>query len=87
MILLDQPEDELCEGRGWVETSVGEDEARDLLAPYCFDEDDKNPWRPDVGPATRVWLKPENPGPDEGLWHPAEPGEPGAVEFWEIPAS
>jgi hypothetical protein len=51
-VLLDQPEEECCEARGWVSVDVPEDMARDLLADWCADEDGAMPARP-AGPAKR----------------------------------
>ena len=49
ILLLDQPEDECCEERGWVSVDVPEDYARELLEDYCADENGVMPARP-VGP-------------------------------------
>lgn len=87
MVLMDQPEDAMCEERGWVEATVGEDEARDLLAPFCVGEDDDEPVRP-CGEAKRVWLRVTEPGPhaDEDRWYACEQGDEGAREFYEFDA-
>lgn len=84
MVLLDRPEDGMCEERGWVEATASEDLARDLLAPFCFDEDDA-PVRP-CGEAKRVWLRPTNvsPYPDEDRWEVCESTDEGAQEFYEF---
>lgn len=85
-VLLDQPEDECCEARGWVSVDVPEDMARDLLADWCADEDGAMPARP-AGPAKRVWLAADDltKPADEQRWQPCEPGE--GVEFWEFDAT
>lgn len=83
IVLLDQPEDEFCEERGWVSCDVSVDHARWLLQDYCADEHGDVPARP-VGDPKRVWLKADNSSAfkDEQRWHPCEPGE--GVEFWEF---
>lgn len=87
VLLLDQPEDECCEDRGWVSAHVPVEDARDLLAPYCADENGAMPARP-VGEPQRVWLKPDESSSayaDEWRWHPCATGE--GVEFWEFDAT
>lgn len=87
MVLLDQPEDAMCEERGWVEAIVSEDAARDLLVEFCVGEDGDDPVRP-CGEAKRVWLRVTEPGryPDEDRWHACEPTDEGAREFYEFDA-
>jgi hypothetical protein len=86
VILFDQPADLFCEERGWVSINVPEDDARDLLAPYCADVYGRQPARP-IGPAKRVWLAADDLSKpaDEQLWHPCPAGE--GVEFWEFDAT
>lgn len=88
LILMDSYEDGYCEEIGWVETSVTEDEARDALAEFCFDEDGNAPYRPDCGPAVKVWLQPDpadtTPYDDEKPWIKCGAHDPGSLEFWEI---
>lgn len=85
VVLLDQAEEGYCEDRGWVETTVTEDEARDALAEFCSDEDGGTPWCPDCGPATRVWLKPQDEHAE--YWGPCESRDPDGIEFWEVRVS
>lgn len=86
MVLLDSSEDELCEAKGWVETTVDVAAARVLLEPYCFDDMDK-PARPQ-GEPRRVWLCiAESYSSDEERWMPCEPTDKGAREFYEFDAT
>jgi hypothetical protein len=84
-LLLDSPDDGYCESTGWVETVVTEDEARNLLAEWCMDENGDMPFRP-VGAIKRVHMAPEKPGDEtaEQMWHKSDEDAPGAMEFWEI---
>lgn len=83
LMLLDSPEDECCEARGWVSINVPVFVARDMLAPFCADEHGAVPARP-IGDPRRVWLRPDDTTkpPDEQRWHPCTLGE--GVEFWEF---
>lgn len=87
MVLIDQPEDAMCDERGWVETTVSEGQARDLLVPFCFDGEEDSPVRP-CGEARRVWLRVTEPGPhaDEDRWYACESTDSGAREFYEFDA-
>ena len=85
LVLFDEPDDACCESRGWVETTVTEDQARDILAPHCFDDDYEQPCRPDCGAGKRVWLRPEDEYAER--WGPCEPNAYNSLEFWEIPTS
>lgn len=85
IVLLDQAEEGYCEDRGWVEAIITEDEARDALAEFCSDEDGGTPWCPDCGPATRVWLKPQDEHAE--YWGPCELRDPDGIEFWQVPVS
>jgi hypothetical protein len=81
LVLLDQPDDEMCEEHGWIEATVSPDAARDLLIPFVYDEDGKSA-RP-VGEARRVWLRACYPcHPDEQRWFACEPTDLGAREFF-----
>lgn len=90
IVLIDAPDDDACEEAGWVETTVSESEARDLLAPLCCDAEGERPHRPNFGAATRVWLRPRvrtdvGGGEPAEDWADAVEGEPNAREFWKIP--
>ncbi|MBF6619063.1 MAG: hypothetical protein ITG02_02390 [Patulibacter sp.] len=85
-VLLDQAADDMCEESGWVETSVSIDEARDLLARYCHDEDGNEGHRP-AGSPRRVWLAPiQDPDDECATWRDADRFTPGAREFWQLSA-
>lgn len=86
LVLVDDP-DGVCEAKGWVEGTVSEAEARNLLAELATDEDGE-PRRPD-GTASKVWLRRVREGEDFGEeeWLPCEPLDDDAVEFWEIVTS
>jgi hypothetical protein len=88
IILMDTYEDGYCEETGWVETTVSEDEARDQLAEFCFDEEGETPHRPEGEPAVKVWLQPDpadtTPYEDEKCWIKCGSHDPGSLEFWEI---
>lgn len=84
-VLVDQPEDGYVETCGWVEASVDEDKARDMLAEFCCDEDGETGYRP-TGPARRVHLRLVNPAQDYEYqrWVECRPAAKTAVEFWEV---
>lgn len=83
VLLLDDPDEEVCDELGWVETTVSEDEARDALVEFVFDEDGR-PARP-IGAAKRVRLVPGDGDYAIGaLWVPARPDDPNALEFYEF---
>jgi hypothetical protein len=86
IVLMDAPEDGYCESHGWISVDASEDEARDLLAPWCIDEDSEPGMRP-AGPAKRVWLKPDGPLDLAERWHKCEPTDEGAREFYEFDAT
>lgn len=85
-ILLDTI-DGYCEDRGWVEVIVSEDEARDALAEFCYDDD--QPSRP-LGAAHRgVWMRLVNPveaaeDPEAARWVHCTRRAKTGIEFWEI---
>jgi hypothetical protein len=84
LVLLDEPEDLICERTGWVEATVSVAMARELLMPYCVDsKSGDNPARP-CGEPKRVWLHVAEPGPypDEDRWTICEPDAKGAREFY-----
>lgn len=86
MVLLDSPNDGVCEFLGWVEAIIGEEAARSLLAPFCCDEDGETGVRPS-GQATRVLLSPDGPVDDEStLWDTYDPPGPDARWFWQFNA-
>jgi hypothetical protein len=85
IVLLDQPDDYLCEERGWVSTDATEDEARDLLIASCYAEDGRTNARP-VGTPKRVWLKPDDKPDEDERWHRCEAADEGALEFYEFDA-
>lgn len=86
VVLLDAAMDDMCEERGWVETTVSVDEARDMLAQYFYDENGGEGHRP-TGSALRVWQAPiEAPDNECATWRPSDPHTPGAREFWELSA-
>jgi hypothetical protein len=89
LVLLDHAEDGYCERRGWVTVDATEDQARDALAEFCGDEDGESPWRPDCGPASRVWLGLVDleASYEDQRWRPCHKDVAGAREFWEIPTS
>lgn len=83
IVLLDSPDDELCEARGWVETTARVDAARDALIPFVFDDNGQSA-RP-IGKPKRVWLAPEAADyADEARWTEAAPDAAGALEFFEF---
>lgn len=83
IVLLDNPEEELCDERGWVEATSRLDAARDALVEFVFDDEGQTA-RP-VGEPKRVWLAPEAADyVDEARWTVVEEGTPGAVEFFEF---
>lgn len=98
-ILLDAAGEGYCESRGWVEASVSEGRARDLLAPFCSDEHGESPCRPDCGPARKVILAPSTDpatsDPEAARWYPIDRLREladdfdercrEALEFWEVP--
>lgn len=74
IVLLDSPEDGYCEETGWVEATVDQERARDLLAEFRTSEDgDETPFRP-VGAVTPVKLVPAS--------DPAKWGDDPESEFW-----
>lgn len=79
LVLVDQWDDKCCEQWGWVETTVSEDRAREVLAEFCVTEDGESPARP-TGPATRVWVRPDAHGE---VWSPCAEA-PDAVEFFKF---
>jgi hypothetical protein len=87
LVLIDDPADGLCENFGWVEATVGEDRARDLLAELGVVGDPASDGyaRP-TGPAKRVFLRLHNPHEyfEEQRWDPCRPDAEGAHEFWMI---
>jgi hypothetical protein len=83
IILLDEPDDGLCDAHGWVSTDASEEDARGLLEQFCMDEDGSTPARP-VGPAKRVWLEPDAGGMN---WDSDITDDSRAVEFWQFDAT
>lgn len=85
MILVDTPWDGYCEQRGWVEACVTVDQARDLLAEFCPDDNGYLGARP-AGPARRVHLRLTNLAAYEEYqwWVPCHPTVKTAVEFFEF---
>jgi hypothetical protein len=82
IVLFDDEENpEHC----WVETSVTESEARDLVAPFCTDEDGESPFRP-VGDAVKQWWRAEvmmgSDSQDDEEWIRVAQGH--GREFWAI---
>lgn len=84
-VLIDQPEDGCVETMGWVEATVDEDKARDMLAEFCCDESGDSPYRP-TGPAERVHLRLVNPAQDWEFqrWVQCKPTAKSGVLFWKI---
>jgi hypothetical protein len=87
MVLIDEPDEERCESHGWVEATVSEATARDLLAEYCADENGNSPARPQ-GEAKLVWLRASAPAkhPENERWAACEAGDSGARKFYEFDA-
>ena len=86
VVLIDQPWDGYAEDLGWVEATVDEDKARDILAEFCLDEDGNTGYRP-TGPASREWLVRDSepkPNAEDEMWHAAKAETEGAVEFWKV---
>lgn len=85
IVLIDDPEEGYCESTGWVQTTVDENQARDLLVPFVWAEDGDSHARP-VGESKRVWFYVADPGeyPEEDRWEACDQAEPGAHEFYEF---
>lgn len=81
LVFFDTYDEGYCEDKGWVEATVTEDKARDILAEYCFDEDGREGFRP-VGSIKKVYLCPEDKYA-EG-WTICSQTEKKSIEFWEI---
>jgi hypothetical protein len=82
-ILLDSPDDGICESHGWVTTDTSVEEARNALREFCLDEDDEPGYLPQGDP-TRVWLAPDGGSPEAEYWVKAESTATGAREFYEF---
>lgn len=84
-VLIDQPEDGWCEDVGWVEATVPEARARELLAEFCCDERGDSPSKP-TGPARRVFMRLSNPKADyeDQRWVLCTARAKTAIEFWEV---
>lgn len=82
VVLLDQPEDGYCEEFGWVEASVGEERARELLAEFVGEDPPQRP----TGPATRVTMRLRNPAADYEArrWVACSSTAKSGREFWQI---
>lgn len=86
LILLDSPDDGYCESFGWVDDVISENEARDLLAPWCCDPETGDvPYRP-TGHAKIVFLVPDRASKfeDEWRWHETHHSIPDSFAFWQI---
>jgi hypothetical protein len=83
LILFDTYDDGYCEEKGWVEATVDENEARDILAEYCFDEDGKEGFRP-VGSAKKVYMRPEDEYAERWVICPATEKDDSIIKCWEI---
>jgi hypothetical protein len=84
IVLMDAPDDGYCENFGWVEATVPEADAGQMLAGLCMDEDGNTGEHvyPRVAP-TRVWLRSD--GHDEAeRWTKCDPTDDGAREFYEF---
>lgn len=77
LVLCDTYDEGICENRGWVEATVDEERARDVLAEFCVDEYGKLDYRPECGPAKKVWLAPKDTDAEE--WLLCGPVTPGAI--------
>lgn len=87
IVLMDQPDDNYCEERGWVSTDVDADTARDLLAQFCYADDGRSNGRP-AGEPRRVWLAPADASLPEDAWRwRTADDDTHAREFWEFDAT
>lgn len=80
-IMLFDSEDEV--NNCWVEAIVTEDEARDLCAPFCCDEDGESPYRP-VGDASKQFLCPTDFYGEIWRYEKCDSSTKSAREFWSI---
>lgn len=83
-LLIDAPDDGYIEAFGYVEATVGADEARAMLREFTCDENGKQ-FLPE-GPAVKVWMYLTNPSADwtEHFWKECTSRRKGATEFWKI---
>lgn len=86
-VLIDNPWDGYAEAWCYVEATIHEDKARDLVTEFCVDEDGE-PARP-IGPATEVYLRLTNPAADyeDQRWTKCKPTAKTAVRFYEFDAT
>lgn len=90
LLLIDEWEEECVENTAWVEKTEKCDEPEKAVAVIESEYPVEDRTEEEVYRATggTVWLKPEDgshwAAHHEGAWTDAEPGEPGALEFWVV---
>jgi hypothetical protein len=94
LVLMDAPDDGICEEAGWVEIrpagwdrDVQVQEARKLIAPFWVGDDGEVGAEP-VGAPTVVTLSPDPEWVEDGesnpMWDSYDPPGPGARNFWRF---